>query len=100
MTARIFGAIRDMTLEEVLRLEFAAPFDGQRLSPCTLDTILGLCRKHGMVAYLTLRHEPWREKVAKRMTELIIKHDMQRHHKRTMPFLHRPLFKTPYSLYG
>ena len=73
-----FVAIRDMTLEEVLRLEFAAPFDGQRLHPCTLDTMLGLCRKHGMVAYLTLRPEPWREEVAKRMTELIVKHDMQR----------------------
>ena len=72
-----FVAIRDMTLEEVLRLEFAAPFDGQLLSPCTLDTMLGLCRKHGMVAYLTLRPEPWREEVAKRMTELIVKHDMQ-----------------------
>ena len=72
-----FAAIRDMPLEEVLRLEFAAQFDGQRLHPCTLDTMLGLCRKHGMVAYLTLRPEPWREEVAKRMTELIVKHDMR-----------------------
>ena len=73
-----FVAIRDMPLEEVLRLEFAAPFDGRRLHPCTLDTMLGLCRKHGKVAYLTLRPEPWREEVAQRMTELIVKHDMQR----------------------
>ena len=72
-----FVAIRDMTLENVLRLEFAAQFDGQRLHPCTLDTMLGLCRKHGMVAYLTLRPEPWREEAAKRMTELIIRHDMR-----------------------
>ena len=72
-----FVAIRDMPLEDVLRLEFAAPFEGRRLHPCTLDTMLGLCRKHGKVAYLTLRSEPWREEVAKRMTELIVKHDMQ-----------------------
>ncbi len=72
-----YVAFRDMTLDQTLALEFAATYEGKRQTPCTLDTMLAICREHDMAAYLTLRPEPWRDEVAKRMCELILKHNMQ-----------------------
>ncbi|MBQ7649678.1 MAG: hypothetical protein IJS15_01900 [Victivallales bacterium] len=72
-----YVAFRDMTLEQTLDLEFAAAYEGQRPKPCTLDTLLALCRENNLAAYLTLRPEPWREETARRMVESIVAHDMQ-----------------------
>ncbi len=73
-----FVPIREMTFEKAASLEFADVFEGRRLHPCTLDTMLALCQNYGMVPYLTLRHEPWQPETAKRMVELILAHDVQR----------------------
>ena len=72
-----FTPIHDLTLDKVLALEFADTFDGEILHPCTLDTMLALCDEYGMVPYLTLRYEPWQPVTAKRMVELILKHNLQ-----------------------
>ena len=73
-----YKAFREMTTKEVLALEFARTENGSHYHPCTLDTMLALCRQHNLAAYLTLRPEPWRNETAKRMAELILAHDMQR----------------------
>ena len=72
-----FTPIHDLPLDKVLSLEFADKFDGETLHPCTLDTMLALCDEYGMVPYLTLRYEPWQPVAAKRMVELILKHNLQ-----------------------
>ena len=72
-----FVPIRDLPLEKALSLEFADSFEGKTLHPCTLDTMLSLCQEYGMVPYLTLRYEPWQPETAKRMVELILKHNLQ-----------------------
>ena len=72
-----FVPIHEMSFSRVRTLEFEHPFEGQVLHPCTLDTMLSLCETHDMVAYLTLRAEPWREETAKRMVESICAHKMQ-----------------------
>ena len=73
-----YVAFRDMTLEQVLALEFARTDNGRHYHPCTLNTMLGLCRENNLAAYLTLRPEPWRNETATRMAELILANDMQR----------------------
>ena len=72
-----FVAIHDLPLAKVLSLEFEQPFEGKILHPCTLDTMLSVCAEMGAVAYLTLRPEPWRPQVAKRMAELVLAHEMK-----------------------
>ncbi|MBQ9369428.1 MAG: glycerophosphodiester phosphodiesterase [Victivallales bacterium] len=72
-----YEAIHDMPLEKILKLEYNIPFQGQYLHPCTLDTMLAICEEYGKIAYLTLRPEDWRKDVAKRMAELLVKHNMQ-----------------------
>ena len=73
-----FTPIHDMPFSKIRDLEFEHPFEGQILHPCTLDTMLALCEKHDVAAYLTLRPEPWREEVAQRMVELVRAHNMER----------------------
>ena len=72
-----FTPIHDMPFNKIRELEFEHPFEGQYLHPCTLDTMLALCEKHDVVAYLTLRAEPWRTEVAQKMVELIRAHKME-----------------------
>lgn len=72
-----YEMIHDMPLEKILKLRYGGTFMKKPLQTCTLDTMLSLCEKYGKVAYLTFRPDPWREGVAKRMTELIVKHNMQ-----------------------
>ncbi|MBO4344146.1 MAG: glycerophosphodiester phosphodiesterase [Victivallales bacterium] len=73
-----YVAFREMTLEQVLALEFARTENGLHYHPCTLNTMLSLCRENNLAAYLTLRPEPWRNETATRMAELILANDMQR----------------------
>ena len=73
-----FTPIRELPLCKVLSLEFEHPFEGRTLHPCTLDTMLAVCEEMDAIPYLTLRPEPWRPEVAKRMVELILKHNLQR----------------------
>ena len=73
-----FVPIHEMPFSKIRSLEFEHPFEGHILHPCTLDTMLSLCEKHDVVAYLTLRAEPWREETAKRMIESLCAHKMQR----------------------
>lgn len=73
-----FTPIHDMPFSKIRDLEFEHPFEGQILHPCTLDTMLALCEKHDVAAYLTLRDEPWREEVARRMVDLVRAHNMER----------------------
>ena len=72
-----YEAIHDMPSEKILKLEYNIPFQGEYLRPCTLDSMLAVCEEYGKVAYLTFRPEDWREDVAKRMAELLVKHNMQ-----------------------
>ena len=72
-----FTPIHDMPFSKIRELEFEHPFEGQYLHPCTLDTMLALCEIHDVVAYLTLRAEPWRAEVAQKMVELIRAHKME-----------------------
>ena len=72
-----YEAIHDMPLERILKLEYNIPFQGQYLHPCTLDAMLAVCAEHGKTAYLTFRPEAWREDIAKRLAELLVKHNMQ-----------------------
>ncbi|MBR4674623.1 MAG: hypothetical protein IKP00_09175 [Victivallales bacterium] len=72
-----YEAIHDMPLEKILKLEYNIPFQGQYLHPCTLDAMLAVCAEHGKTAYLTFRPEAWREDIAKRLAELLVKHNMQ-----------------------
>jgi len=72
-----FTPIHEMTLNEILALEFEHPFEEEWLHPCTLDTMLSLCEQSDSAAYLTLRPEPWRPEVAKRMVQLLLAHRMQ-----------------------
>ncbi|MBQ9369427.1 MAG: hypothetical protein IJT83_16720 [Victivallales bacterium] len=69
--------IHDLPIDQVRALEFDQPFEGQTLHPCTLDTMLAVCEELDAIPYLTLRPEPWRPEVAKRMVELILKHNLQ-----------------------
>lgn len=73
-----FTPIRELPLGKILSLEFEHPFEGQTLHPCTLDTMLAVCEEKDAIPYLTLRPEPWRAEVARRMVELILKHNLQR----------------------
>ena len=43
----------------------------------TFTAMLALCEIHDVVAYLTLRAEPWRTEVAQKMVELIRAHKME-----------------------
>ena len=70
--------IHDMPFSKIRDLEFEHPFEGQILHPCTLDTMLALCEKHDVAAYLTLRDDPWREEVARGMVKLIRARNMER----------------------
>ena len=72
-----YEAIHNMPLEKIQKLEYNIPFEGQYLHPCTLDTMLAVCEEHGKIAYLTFRPEAWREDIAKRLAELLVKHNMQ-----------------------
>lgn len=72
-----FAPIHDMSFSQIRDLEFEHPFEGESLRPCTLDTMLSICEQSDSIAYLTLRQEPWRPEVAKRMVQSIITHNMQ-----------------------
>ena len=70
-------AIRDLSAKEILKLRFAATYGGVAHAPCTLETMLGLCRDSGRIAYLTLRScESWRAETIVRMTELLRRFEM------------------------
>ncbi len=73
-----YRPIHEMTLQELMALKFADEYEGQVSTPCTLNTMLALCRENNLAAYLTLRPEPWRNETARRMAELILANDMQR----------------------
>ena len=65
-----FRAIHDMTLSEILSLEFDTPDEnGCHYGPCTIDTVLAVCKEYGIIPYLTNRHEDWRVQTAERMAE-------------------------------
>ncbi|MDO4488638.1 MAG: glycerophosphodiester phosphodiesterase family protein [Eubacteriales bacterium] len=68
--------IRDLTLKEIMELRFEDKDNGEDVRPCTLDEMLGLCEKKGMIPYLTSRHETWREETSHRMGELLKKHGL------------------------
>ena len=72
-----FTPIHDMSFSQIRELEFEHPFEGESLHPCTLDTMLSICEQSDSIAYLTLRPEPWRPEVAKRMVQGLIDHNMQ-----------------------
>lgn len=73
-----YTAIHDLSLPEVLSLEFDTPDEnGQPVHPCTLDTMLSICRENRLIPYLTNRHEEWREETAERMAVLLRKHGLE-----------------------
>ncbi|MBQ6471392.1 MAG: hypothetical protein IJJ33_05375 [Victivallales bacterium] len=72
-----FTSIHDMPFSQIRELEFEHPFEGETLHPCTLDTMLSICEQSDSIAYLTLRPDPWRPEVAKRMAQSLIAHNMQ-----------------------
>lgn len=72
-----YRPIHDMKLSEVLGLQFDTPeTDGTYYGPCTLDTMLSICKENDMIPYLTNRHEDWRIKTAERMAELLNKYGL------------------------
>ena len=71
-------AIHDLTLKEILELEFDTPAEnGDPIHPCTLDTMLSVCKENRLIPYLTNRHEEWREETAERMAFLLRRYGLE-----------------------
>ena len=52
-----YTPIRDMTLSDVLSLEFSQQTNGAYIHPSTLDDFLVFCKKNCCIPYITIRNE-------------------------------------------
>lgn len=50
-----YTPIRNLSLKEVLALDFAEKVDGEYIHPCSLDRFLELCKEYGVLPYITPR---------------------------------------------
>ena len=70
-------AIHDLTYDQCVALEYADQYNGQYLHPCGIDDFMVICKRTGLVPFITIRDE-YVSDVASAVASAITKYAMTR----------------------
>lgn len=71
--------IDTLTVAECKALTFAAQWDGKDVHPCDFETFVRVCKKHGLICYVTVRDEHIADVVAPEVLRILTLYRMIDH---------------------